>query len=240
MSDFYEKLAEHYDAIFPPEDEIVSFLSDQLRGDKMLLDLACGTGTYSEKLADMGFNVTGVDLDDSMIATAKAKQASDRTQYIAADMTDGVSAPQDGIDSAYCIGNSLPHLASIEHVAAAFRAWHGVLVSGGKLIVQIVNFDRFAVDHKIDLPSIERNGFAFERRYLPAGRGKVTFSTLLHVPGETDTYSNSIDLLVIGKDSLSSLLEDCGWKPSRFFGGYSGQPHDKAESFLTICVAEKT
>jgi glycine/sarcosine N-methyltransferase len=239
MSDFYEKLAVHYDDIFPPEGDIVSFLASQLRGREVLLDLACGTGTYAEELARLGFSVTGVDLDASMIATAEAKQTTSRTKYFAADMIGGIPALRTGYDAAYCIGNSLPHLDSLDQAARALRAWHDALTPGGALVLQIVNFDRFAVNHETDLPSIERKGFVFERRYLPAPDGKVTFKTVLHAPGETQTYENAIDLLVIGKDTLSNLLAECGFETTDFFGGYSGQPHDKVGSFLTVCTATK-
>ena len=239
MSDFYEKLATHYDKVFPPEAEIVSFLANQLRGRNALLDLACGTGTYTEELARLGFSVTGVDLDGSMIACAEDKQTTDRTKYVAADMIDGIPVLHNGYDAAYCIGNSLPHLDSIDHVAKALQAWYDALAPGGVLIVQIVNFDRFAVNHEVDLPAIEREGFVFERRYFPGPAGKVTFGTVLHVPGDSQLYENAIDLLVVHKDALSDLLLTCGFRPTGFFGGYSGQPHDKAGSFLTVCVAEK-
>ena len=41
-----------------------------------LLDLACGTGEISVELAKQGFDVSGVDLSDEMLAVANEKAAN--------------------------------------------------------------------------------------------------------------------------------------------------------------------
>ena len=40
---------------------------------KKLLDLACGTGELSIRLAEEGYDVTGVDLSSDMLAVAREK-----------------------------------------------------------------------------------------------------------------------------------------------------------------------
>ncbi len=43
-------------------------------GGKKLLEIGCGTGHWSEYFADNGFEVTGVDVSESMMKKAKEKQ----------------------------------------------------------------------------------------------------------------------------------------------------------------------
>jgi SAM-dependent methyltransferase len=45
-------------------------------GAKNLLDLGCGTGRHDLLLAGMGYEVTGVDLSEEMLAVARAQQAA--------------------------------------------------------------------------------------------------------------------------------------------------------------------
>jgi SAM-dependent methyltransferase len=65
-----------------PYDDWVRYLQELLtvRGvhPRHILDLACGTGNVSERLAGEGFSVTGVDIAPHMIAEARRKAAERR------------------------------------------------------------------------------------------------------------------------------------------------------------------
>ncbi len=50
-------------------ERLVAYLQPQKAAT--MLDVACGKGRHSKALADMGFDVTGIDLSQSSIATAK-------------------------------------------------------------------------------------------------------------------------------------------------------------------------
>lgn len=239
MNDFYRALADHYDTIFPEEKIIVDFLEKHLETRHSILDLACGTGTYSEALASLGHRVTGVEIDEAMIRKAIEKRRAAETEYVAADMIDGIGSVQGSYDAALCIGNSLPHLQSLGDVSRAFDTWNRALVPGGVLLIQLVNFDRFAGGSAADLPEIDNGGFTFRRKYTPLSAGSILFSTELMVPGRADPLRNELELLVIPKARLSSLLRDAGFVPNSWFGGYDGSAYVEDTSFLTICIAGK-
>ena len=57
----------NYDADYP----LTLALAHELGGP--LLDLACGTGTMAIRMAEQGFQVTGVDIIPEMIAWATQK-----------------------------------------------------------------------------------------------------------------------------------------------------------------------
>src|SRR5215472_3480825 len=63
----YDLEDEGYDADYP--------LTEQLAREcgGPLLDLACGTGTMAIRMAELGFQVTGVDIIPEMIAWASQK-----------------------------------------------------------------------------------------------------------------------------------------------------------------------
>lgn len=58
-----------------PCSELVRILEDEFVSPSQALDLGCGTGTNAIYLAQMGFNVTGVDV--SQVAVEKAREKAD-------------------------------------------------------------------------------------------------------------------------------------------------------------------
>lgn len=81
MKQWYELLFENYGNKYDAEPYTVGttgecdFIESEIGGDKSIciLDVGCGTGRHSIELAARGYNVTGVDLSDSMLKRAKKK-----------------------------------------------------------------------------------------------------------------------------------------------------------------------
>ncbi|WP_243290625.1 class I SAM-dependent methyltransferase [Bacillus sp. FJAT-47783] len=75
----YHHFAYIYDQLMKdaPYDDWVKFLHQRAENDgnggRRVLDLACGTGEISYRLAKLGYHVTGVDLSEDMLAVAKEK-----------------------------------------------------------------------------------------------------------------------------------------------------------------------
>ncbi|MEU5096504.1 class I SAM-dependent methyltransferase [Streptomyces sp. NPDC020996] len=101
-----------------------------------VLDAGCGTGRVMIRLAELGYECVGVDLDESMLAVAR-KQAPD-LPWFHTDLTGfdpallGIAADFDLVVAA---GNVFPLLAAgteatvVKRLAAALRPG-GLLVSG--------------------------------------------------------------------------------------------------------------
>ena len=53
---------------------IKGLLAENGVGEGILLDLACGTGTVSLMLSDMGYDVIGVDASEDMLSVAQEKK----------------------------------------------------------------------------------------------------------------------------------------------------------------------
>jgi SAM-dependent methyltransferase len=86
MKQWYESLFENYGKKYDTEPFTqgtsgeCDFIEGEIGRNKRLkiLDLGCGTGRHSVELARRGYQVTGVDLSDSMLARAREKAASAR------------------------------------------------------------------------------------------------------------------------------------------------------------------
>ena len=70
---YYDSLTENVD--YDKRCEYIrGLLADNGIGEGILLDLACGTGTVSLKLSEMGYDVIGVDASEEMLSVAQEKK----------------------------------------------------------------------------------------------------------------------------------------------------------------------
>lgn len=96
------------------------------------LDLACGTAVVSHLMHDAGFNVTGLDWSDAMLARArdKANRRGTNIRFVAGD-AENTMEPRESYD---VITNR--HLVwTLVDPVTAFAEWFAVLKPGGKVLI---------------------------------------------------------------------------------------------------------
>jgi len=84
MKQWYEILFENYGLQYDNENFTqgtigeCNFIEQEIEFNKSLriLDIGCGTGRHSIELAKRGYNITGIDLSDSLLKRAKEKATS--------------------------------------------------------------------------------------------------------------------------------------------------------------------
>ncbi|NLT09160.1 MAG: methyltransferase domain-containing protein [Ruminococcus sp.] len=89
--------------------------------ENILLDLACGTGSISEVMAGLGYDVIGVDNSDEMLGMAIEKKFDSglNIQYLCQDMR---KLDMFGtIDITICALDSINHLAGLNDVRKVFE-----------------------------------------------------------------------------------------------------------------------
>jgi len=96
-----------------------------------------------------------------------------------------------------------------------------MLKKNGKLLFQIINYDRI-IDQAINfLPTIENETIKFERLYTyHDNTQKVDFETLLTVKESGQCISNTIPLLALRKARVEQLLQEAGFVDIKFFGNF--------------------
>jgi SAM-dependent methyltransferase len=221
-----------------------------------VIDAACGTGNYTDALASRGFDCLGFDASAEMIEIARHRgkrgrfevrdlrelggRASEMPQP-GADGRDrgGVPAklgrPADGL---FCIGNSLPHLPDRRAVDAFFGDTAGVVRSGGSVIVQTVNFTRFAGGGETPLPPVERPGIRMVRSYRPGTEpGTVVFHAEL-TTADGERAAGDTPLLALTREDLVDAAQAAGLRNVEVAGGFDGSPYESSSSFLMVLTAK--
>jgi methyltransferase type 11 len=231
MSQFYNCIAEKYDFIFPLSPTHQTFFASELCG-KTVLDVGAATGNLTAYLLSQDYEVTAIDLSDRLIA--KAAEKGIVVQKLNMLNIDELST----FDNIVCIGNTLPHLDSKASVQLFLQKAYGQLTQGGKLILQLVNFQKYFAQQQGDylgnLPLIANDKVKFERFYYLNKEGKIRFKTILD-----DTIENEELLQPIFADELIQWLTQIGFQTINLYGNFKKDPFDPNASMALIIVAEK-
>ncbi len=243
---FYEQISRYYDYIFPVGRAQLDFIRECAGAPpKNVVDVACGSGGYAIELAKLGYNVTAVDIDEKMIEKTKSK-ASDEGMDICAfkcDMRNLGGTVAEENDCVYCIGNSIVHLAGKKEISDVLGQMYSNLRHGGRLVVQIINYDRIMGLNMKELPDITNHeaGLKFTRRYKYChDTGLINFNTVLTVinNNEVQSYENTVPLFPLMSGDMVGMLEQEGFKDISLYGDFSGAPYNE-NSFMLVVKAVK-
>ena len=231
MSKFYNEIAEKYDYIFPLSPAHQTFFANELCG-KTVLDVGAATGNLTAHLSSQGYEVTAIDLSERLIAEAAKKG-------IVVQPLNMLDIDQLAIfDNIVCIGNTLPHLDSKTSVQLFLQKAYGQLAQKGKLILQIVNFQKYfgqkQGNYLGNLPLIANDKVKFERFYYLNDSDKIIFKTILD-----DTIENEELLQPIFANELTDWLIKIGFKNLKLYGNFKKDPFETEKSMALIVSAEK-
>ncbi|MBN8836251.1 MAG: methyltransferase domain-containing protein [Sphingobacteriia bacterium] len=130
------------------EEEATAFLKTlveylQPKQGALMLDVACGKGRHSKVLADMGFEVTGIDLSDESIEEAK-KDESELLHFYKHDMR--LPFWVNYFDYAFNFFTSFGYFRTKREHDNAIRSIAQSLKPGGLFVIDYLNV-HYAEDH---------------------------------------------------------------------------------------------
>jgi SAM-dependent methyltransferase len=216
--------------------EQVSFAAAEAGGKgARILDIGCGTGEMDRALWKRGCRVVGIDANERMIEEAqenlrvdgyREKHSRTAPRFMVMDMRKiGEQIEEGAFDAVLCLGNTLVHLSSPEEMSGFLGETAKVLKSGGRLVVQILNYDYILDEHVTRLPLIETAGHRFHRTYdLESGDGLVSFHGILEEKGSGMRIESVTRLYPLRTWQLKELLEERGFALYGEYGSYSYGP----------------
>lgn len=239
----YDDIAGFYSEIFPVKKIRLDFIDSAIGQDDIsILDIGCASGELALALAQKGYRVTGIDLDEKMVQVAQ-RSAGKRgltAEFRPLDMMEmGQAFPPASFDLALCFGNTLPHLDGLEKIKTFLAAVFSILKAGGRLVVQIVNYDRILAQGIKELPRLESENYIFSRHYDPGEMaGYIRFVTELTVKKSGQSIKNSHRLYPLTSGELSQAITGAGFSAFSFLGDEIGIPYSQ-ESPGLLAIAEK-
>lgn len=231
---FYSLLADYYDDIFPPDRERIDFINRITPAQSQILDIGCATGETSLALSHYGHHVTGIDLDQRMITIAKNKftDTDILPDFHCADMRSIRELFSDKkFDLIMVLGNTLPHLQSMDELKLFIHDCHSLLNQDGKLLFQILNYDSIIALHPDTLPLIKTDKLIFKRCYQYPARDKIVFSSKIELINSHDIFTSSTELTPFTKSIVISNLEQTGFPSIKIFSNYQMDDIDETSRF---------
>ncbi len=125
LCDFYESIFAKYGS--PPQ---------------TVLDLACGTGKVSAELAGRGYDITGIDLNENMLAQARFNLA-DYPEVLLLHQDMCALDLNDTVDAAVCALDGFNHLSGTASLVTALQRAALFLNRNGLLIFDLYSEEKF-------------------------------------------------------------------------------------------------
>ncbi len=125
----YQGFASVYDELMShaPYDQWTKWIETSLPEKGRILDLACGTGEISIRLAEKGFEVTGIDLSEEMLSYAQQKVSSNQPiLFLQQDMRE-ITGFDGQFDAVAICCDSLNYLKTKNDVIETFKSVFRVL-----------------------------------------------------------------------------------------------------------------
>ena len=238
MSGCYEALAGCYDALTGDVqyEKRAVYLTRLLRRAprkvESVLDLACGTGTMTCLLAEMGYEMIGVDLSEDMLAQAMDKafdmDEERRPLLLQQSMTKlRLFAP---VDAVVCCLDSLNYLTSPKAVQSTFRRVYENLSSGGIFVFDVNTVYKFEqLDGQVFLDETDDSYCVWRAAYSRRSR-TITYGMDLFRERRDGAWRRTWEEhreRAYTREELTEWLNAAGFTDIRFFGDLSrSEPKD--------------
>lgn len=211
----------------------------------ILLDLACGTGSMSEAMAALGYDVIGTDISEDMLGEALEKKSESGLpiQYLCQDMRKLDMFGTVGVT--ICTLDSLNHLESLDDIEEVFRRVSLFTDPGGLFLFdmntpykhrEILGSSTFVYDRE-DIYCVWQN-FPHEN----SQDNRVDIALDFFILREDGSYERLCDELTeraYDSDKIIKILESSGMRLLEILDGDSfSDPCETSERLLYIAVKE--
>ena len=246
MQDPYEPLAAYYDLEHSSFRRDIDFYLRAL-DPCAVLEIGVGTGRIALPLADVGFEVWGVDPSSAMLAVARSRLAHRPSVHLIHSSILDAELPRKFPAAIFSL-NTLWHLPDPASQLAAIGAVRLHLVPGAIAIVDLSNphtladrdacgelrmrFSKEAEGARITGLSAAWDDPRSQHLHLELMYDRVASS------GELTRSHATLDLRYIFREELESMLVSCGFTPRHRYGSYDLDPYDEeSESLLVVAEA---
>lgn len=228
-----------------------SLLERSPRGG-LVIDAGCGPGAHARFLSSRGERTLGIDR--SRAALAEAAAAGPGPLWCRGDLR-RLPVRSEVARAVLCLGNTLVLLEEEREILEALAEFCRVLVAGGMLLVQVLNYIPLRRENRRHLPLDFRpaGGRAGDRG---PGGSELVYLRLLDFADPEHAWFHAVVLerrpgseaaairestvrriRTLDHDRLRGLAEEAGFRDVSLFGDYRPSPFDPASSPDVILTA---
>ena len=196
-----------------PYDEIAEYYAKilcKITNGRRLLDMGCGTGNLTIRLAERGFDVIGQDASSEMLAIAAEK--SSEVQWICQNMAETELGEE--VDAVISTLDSINHLESAEEIAACFVSAAANLKRGGAFVfdVNTIYKHREILANNTFVYDVDGAYCVWQNEFSPEDNG-VSIDLDIFFEEEDGSYTRggeSFREIALSVDEMRKMLEESG------------------------------
>lgn len=246
-AEFYDAIAAWYDDMtsfrmrFVHERPFFHLLVERFK-IRSAIDAGAGTGFHAILLAQLGVDVTAVDVSDQMLNRVRnhAAQYGVMVKTLRSSFQELRANIEQDVDAVFCMGNSLAHLLKEDDLKQSLEQFYAVLKPSGALFVQTLNYDRILVKRERIQSVREVEGTLYVRFY--DYENDVVRFNILRIWRTPQGLANELQtttLRPVLHDRLVALVEDAGFQSVKSYGSISLEDFRADESRDLVVLARK-
>lgn len=242
--EFYNTIAPNYNEMVSLDKQVETkkeffkyFVNDKT---KTVIDLGCGSGGDSIALAKLGFNVTAVDPSGKMISEAEKNFSGFNVDISTYNLgiKDIPTKLDTQFDLAVAMGNTFANINK-DDVIDSIGKINKLLKVGGKLIIQILNYDlvRKEKERIVNITDSEELTFI---RFYDFCNDKIFFNILTfdkNKPSKRNLITTEI--FPYNLEFFENALTQFHFHSLKFYGNMKFEEFDRTRSKNLIVVAKK-
>ena len=211
--------------------------NQKVQSPPAVLDLCCGFGRISAELSRRGFSVTGVDITESYLQTAReeAQYEGLNIEYIKADARDFVRPLFfDAIVSLYI---SFGYFSDKKEDNLLLRNAFESLKTGGSFIIETLGKE-IAIRDFTEGEWFERAGYTVLTQYEALDAWSLLKNRWILIK-DGNRYEKTFVQRLYSASELREMLLEAGFSKVEIYGGWNESPYDQRAVKLIVVGRKK-
>lgn len=244
MAEWFEEwfASEEYLSVYKHRDDadalaLANLIFKTLEGQNIspALDLACGAGRHSIIFAEKGYDVTGVDLSDNLLAIGKEKsrQLGLKINFIKGDLRNFTIAKK--FNLVINLFTSFGYFGADKENFNIFKIAFDHLQDNGYFVFDYFNSDY--VRKNLNKYSVD----VYNNYQITQSRSIIDDRVVKEINIKQDKQKKKFfeSVKLYGSKALITELQEIGFKVENIFGDISGEAFDETNSPRLIIFAKK-
>jgi cyclopropane fatty-acyl-phospholipid synthase-like methyltransferase len=236
-----------YDKLYANRDQeearrLIALLEEELplQPDSNILDLGCGRGRHALTLAREGYRVTGIDLSERAIETAKEKAENEKLDHVHFEVRDMRNPLPEKFDTILNLFTTFGYFLDDNENARVLDSVAKMLNESGTFVVDYLNAS-YVKDSLVPEDSGRFQDIDYTiKRYIEEGAVHKDITFQKESTGEEKTYSERVKLYDL--NWFQQEMDRRNLQIGHVYGDYTGSDYDSKNSprmLILSCLRQK-
>jgi SAM-dependent methyltransferase len=205
------------------------------KNETSVLDMACGAGRHAIEFAKRGFNVTAVDLSQTLLVEAEQNAAKTRVEidFVHSDIRDFKIERK--FDLVVNLFTSIGYFETDQENLDVIKKGYNFLGSGGYFVLDYFN-KNYLIKNLVPKSLFSENGTKIIQTRSIKGDRVIKKITIEKDSGNEQFYES---VRLYSYEEVVKMVESTGFRILEKFGDYNGQSYNKELSSRLIIFASK-